>query len=441
MPREKYILYQRTGSPNWYVRFSIKGHGQIRKCLETEDRTEADRRAYRLWCEAVDRNKQGLQVREKRFADVAEEYIDHIDVLVGRGKKKEHMRTLDIPTIKRYFIPFFGNKIIDRIRVKDIGDYTEWRTSYWVSGPGSNIEFITYKRAGRQIKSPVNRHEIASPSRLKREATMLRQVFNFAVSRGYITVAPHIESIEAEDNPRASFTADEMKKIRTLALKRATQPGINEHLRHERGILFSYINLLAYSGMRVADINDMTWRDVRGYIPPQERLMIQPGEAEKPVADIFGNEADEPQHVEHSKKNEIELCVRAKEHAREFIPHPHAAISFDFLYKAWEHWMKRPPEPDDPLFFSNTGKRQKSFAKPLRALLVEAGLEKDYKGHRRTAGSFRHFYISQMIVNGTDAYLLAKNAGTSVDMIKRFYDAADIKKNADQLRAAWKKST
>ncbi|WIJ26114.1 hypothetical protein [Devosia sp. RR2S18] len=32
-----YKLFQRPGTSKWWVRFSIKGHGQVRKSLETSD--------------------------------------------------------------------------------------------------------------------------------------------------------------------------------------------------------------------------------------------------------------------------------------------------------------------------------------------------------------------------------------------------------------------
>ena len=40
---------------------------------------------------------------------------------------------------------------------------------------------------------------------------------------------------------------------------------------------------------------------------------------------------------------------------------------------------------------------------------------------RRAPHSFRHFHISQQLIAGVDVFLLAKNTGTSSDMIERFY--------------------
>ena len=413
---DKYQLFQRAGTDNWQVRFSVKGHGQIKRSLNTSDRAEADRKAYEIWYDAQHRAKHGLDVKERSFRDVAEQYIDHLTKQVERGEKHKHVINLDGPTIRRYFIAYFGDKAIDAIGLKDITKYTEWRKVYWTTGPGAKIETISYERAGRLVRRPVYERQTASPSRLKREAVMLRQVFNFAFKQGYITAnhVPLIETVKAEDNPRATFTATEFKKLNELALARATEPGLNRNIMIERRIIFAYLNLLAYSGMRVCDINTMNWSDVRNYKPPGEN---------------------------EQWPREITLSVRGKKHSRIFIPHPHAIISIDFLYKAWVEWMGKEPEPSDPLFFHRDGKRVKCFAKGLNALLKEAGLERDHRGFKRSAGSFRHFYISQMLVNNVDVFLIAQNAGTTPDMIKRFYASVDIHKQADVLRGRWEKST
>lgn len=102
----------------------------------------------------------------------------------------------------------------------------------------------------------------------------MRQIFNFAVKQGHISTnhMPLIETVKAEDNPRATFTAAAFQKLNLLALKRVSEQGINTHIMTERRIVFAYINLLAYSGMRVTDVNTMNWSDVRNYEPPQGEI-------------------------------------------------------------------------------------------------------------------------------------------------------------------------
>ena len=52
------------------------------------------------------------------------------------------------------------------------------------------------------------------------------------------------------------------------------------------------------------------------------------------------------------------------------------------------------PKDEDPVFATPSGKRLGSVKKSLSELLKAAGLLTDHRGARRTAYSFRHFYIS-----------------------------------------------
>ncbi|CAO4193708.1 hypothetical protein [Methylorubrum extorquens] len=77
-PAERYQLFQRAGSTRWQVRFSIKGQGQFKRSLDTDDRGEAERRADAIWYEATYRAKQGLTAKTHTFESVAEAYIAQI---------------------------------------------------------------------------------------------------------------------------------------------------------------------------------------------------------------------------------------------------------------------------------------------------------------------------------------------------------------------------
>lgn len=55
--------------------------------------------------------------------------------------------------------------------------------------------------------------------------------------------------------------------------------------------------------------------------------------------------------------------------------------------------------------------------------LREAGLALDEFGHKRTVYSLRHTALMFRLLNGdhVDLLMLARNAGTSVDQLERFY--------------------
>jgi hypothetical protein len=79
-----------------------------------------------------------------------------------------------------------------------------------------------------------------------------------------------------------------------------------------------------------------------------------------------------------------------------------------------------------------------SAKKSLSALLKAAGLLSGHRGARRTAYSFRYFHISQQLIADVDVFLLARNTGTSSDMIERFYGQVKLECMAKELRPEWR---
>ena len=47
--------------------------------------------------------------------------------------------------------------------------------------------------------------------------------------------------------------------------------------------------------------------------------------------------------------------------------------------------------------------------------------------------------ISQRLIAGVDVFLLAKNTGTSSDMIERFYGQLKLKRMVEELRPEWRR--
>ena len=74
----------------------------------------------------------------------------------------------------------------------------------------------------------------------------------------------------------------------------------------------------------------------------------------------------------------------------------------------------------------------------VSALLKAAGLLSGHRGARRTAYSFRYFHISQQLIADVDVFLLARNTGTSSDMIERFYGQVKLECMAKELRPEWR---
>lgn len=411
---EPYQLYQREGSANWWVRFSIKGEGQIRKSLGTADELEAQRKAAKLWHRAVDRHESGLRPVQRSFRIVAEEFIAHMCGLSCRGEKRADLGKRVEGVVRRYFIPYFESKPIDAISDADVTRYLEWRRSYWVSGPGKDQTYLEYVRNGRRIRRPATElRRVPSLSTQRAEAVVLRQLFRQAAKWGYLNNSqlPDVETARVPPSPRPSFSADEMKRLTQAALARLSEPEISEHVRRDRTILYAYVSIAVNTGMRPTELKNLNWGDVLWYRENRKR----------PLAE-----------------RDIRIRARGKGKSREFIPHEGALAAFDML---WMLWMKdHGAEPADaaPVFASTDGKRLTSLKTGLKSLFAAADLTADHRGVRRDSYSFRHYHISQQLIAGVDVFALARNTGTSPDMIDKFYGQVSVDQLRDQLRPQWR---
>jgi integrase len=132
---------------------------------------------------------------------------------------------------------------------------------------------------------------------------------------------------------------------------------------------------------------------------------------------------------------QLKVFVWGKGKARELIASNEALILVDkliFLHKdnadihSWKYSDKL------HLFSSQYGASIGSFAKALNAAFDDAGLLYDVKGVKRNAGAFRKYYITNALLEGGVNYFeLAKQCGTSVSVIEKYYAEIDVTKRPE----------
>ena len=226
---EKPTLFKRGDSPNYWARFSITGQGQIRIALGTADEADAQRLAQKEYDRAIVRAEEGLLAVRSSFEKVAREYIAELKAEVLAGTKKAYVERDYPPVIERYFIPYFGKRAIDGITSGDIHRYQVWRQTYWITGPGAETKHIEYVRGGKKLYRPVKR-EAPTSSRLRGEASLLRQLFNFAAKHDYIRSGkvPLVESTRLQASPRPSFDQHEIEKLLKLSEARVSAKSLSQ---------------------------------------------------------------------------------------------------------------------------------------------------------------------------------------------------------------------
>jgi len=79
------------------------------------------------------------------------------------------------------------------------------------------------------------------------------------------------------------------------------------------------------------------------------------------------------------------------------------------------------PDPNAWFFAMPKGSKIISLADQFSAVLQMAGREKDGKGDRFSLYSIRHFYAVLALREGIGIYDIARNMGTSVEIIQQYY--------------------
>ena len=78
-------------------------------------------------------------------------------------------------------------------------------------------------------------------------------------------------------------------------------------------------------------------------------------------------------------------------------------------------------QPDDFLFAMPSGDKIITLADQFNAFLEGIGLTHNSAGEKYTLYSLRHFYAVRAIARDIDIYTIARNMGTSVQMIEQYY--------------------
>jgi hypothetical protein len=229
-----FTLYKRPPNGRYYMRYSIKGQGQQRASLGTNDPIEAERRAQSKWFKACALAEVGLSVSKKQFERIAEEFIAGIVLAVERGEKAEYQGKQYPMIIRKYFIGKFGQRLLSSITAEDIDDYWVWRKEYWITGPGSKNPMIKYKRVIKGVETTIHRpvkEGYPSKSTLHKEALLLRQLFEFGQRRGHTNEIPEItipKDHRRLNRSRPGFTMEEFLHFKQVSEQRVREYEIND---------------------------------------------------------------------------------------------------------------------------------------------------------------------------------------------------------------------
>ena len=181
--------------------------------------------------------------------------------------------------------------------------------------------------------------------------------------------------------------AFELSEFRILwrVLCRRIQTARDKRIQTSRDLLRHYVLVIAYSGLRPGEANDLRVRDVH------------------PFTDEKG-------------RRNYRFVVRGKTGERDVILRSVAAKRLDKLLT-----KRRAENPDGRLLAMPDGSRIITLIDSLDAALKEAGIQKNSFGEKYSLYSLRHFYAVNALRNGVGVFEVARNMGTSVQIIQEYY--------------------
>ena len=358
------ILYKRAGlkNPKWQVRIRVpNASGYKIVSTKTDDLREAERFALNLYEDTYLHVKAGGTVQSKTFKQVFEDWKKYVTTM-GHTRRGGSWDST-IGRIETYAIPFFGTKKINTIGPAEFSDYWAWR------------------------KKNFNRKQ-PSNGTLKRERTSILPVFKHAVSRGYISTMPDTAPPKAALERRPTFTLDEWTTIYTKA-RDWVDEGESKATWRQRFMLQQYILILANTGLRVGEARNLKWSDLRTVSSPEGNRLVAEVDGKTGIREVVF-------------MSESELYVKR-------------------LYDLRRKELGDKPPQNGLVFCHKDGTEIQTMKNAFIALLAYAEVPLERNGGKRTLYSLRHFYATMRLSHDTSPFLLAKQMGTSVEMLEKFY--------------------
>jgi len=378
-------VYLRTQSQHWQCSYRLKDIGWVRRTTGTSNLEVAIERACDWYDEARYRLRAGLAPEIKRIGDIARETVRELEteMAAGRGKR---VYVDYCSVIERYIIPYFKNRYITTITAHDTAEFEAWRNEKLGRTPAAST-LLTFAAAWQRLQTT-------------------------AINRGWISEHTPIPRLTvsggAKSQSRPAFTAEEIADLREFMVTwvdGATRGRATEM----RVLLRDYVELLILTGVRHGtEAMRIRWRHCDWYV-----------------------DADGQRY--------LRIWVSGKTGERRLIA-KHAAVSVlerraakDALCKDMTLDEVFAADIDALIFRFADNKQPYHFNAAFERLLTAADLLRDGVGQKRTLYSLRHTYATLELRAGTDIHTLAKQMGTSVLMLERFYSKLNATMAAAKL--------
>jgi integrase len=363
----KLTIFKRSGV--YYARIRLPSHKYTWRSLKTSDEAKAIGLGRRLLFQMEQRADQGLPLKSKKFSKVIADYIRYRERDHQHGKTSAGMLR-QIVRVSKFWREYAGHLAVEAIDDKVMREFIPWRRDYY-----SKFE-----------KLPKNAKRHPTDKTLQWDMMLGKAIIRWVHEHGLRGNKPPITVTftPKKKRVRPAFEQWEYRQLwRTLCKRIKTAK--DERTRRSRELLRSYVLVLANSGIRPGEAHNLKIRDVH------------------PFKDEKG-------------RNNYRLVVRGKTGERDAIVRSIAAKRLDkYLTK------RRTEDLSGLLFVMPDGSKIVSLIDQMNATLRDAGIERSTFGEKYSVYSLRHFYAVNALRNGVGVFEVARNMGTSVQIIQEYY--------------------
>jgi integrase len=361
---DSFYIYLQRNSTVWLARFKVGGKW-ISRTTKQREKASAIVAAVKVKTECDIKHEHGITIQTKAFKHVAELAIERMRETPVGTKGQASYKDYEW-FLRKHHIPFFDRIHITSIDRAKLMEFDRWRE----------------KNLGR---SP-------SQSTLKSHNAAMQRVFDEAVIRRWMTVGqvPALTTSGGTAGTRRDyFTPAEVQKIAD-AFPEWIRTSRNRPTQEVRELLYTYFQFAVHTGLRPGtEMDNLRWNDVE------------------------------------LKKDHVVITVRKGKttlYTGNRVAIGHSTI-LDMILDMHEKSLDTDvPDDHNPLVFRlPDGSTSNQLGRNFTMLLKRLGLENG-PGGKRTLYSLRHTYISLRLLEGVSPSIIAKQCGTSAEMIQRHYD-------------------
>ena len=367
--------------------------GSLIRSTRTANEDEAKAVARKIFYETEARVQAGLPLKPMLFSEASSHYLNWMEKQLSSNQISQNLFNTHKATITSFLLPFFADIHLHSINTPLIENYYEQRV----------------------LKSAVLDGQTPANGTINRDNSVLRAIFKHCKKFGYITDIPVIENRHSH-NQRASFTRGEMKQLQRKLDEwvDSVHPQDAPHITDYRLLFRLYVYIIQYTGIRPGkEMASLRWSDVEyKTIKGQEYVKLvcstsKQKKGQKVKRGVIGL----PQLKEH-----LELIKSTDLYDRQGLIFAHPKTTQ--LQKRF------------------IGEPIVSFKKQWLKFIEWAGLKYESKPpyRARCLYSNRHYYFEQRLINSdVSLHALAINAGTSPDVIFKWYQEAAADSFAESL--------